>query len=86
MIAVDRRIPDPATVPEPSKRGGLEAALDYMGLKPGEPIEGTKVDWVFIGSCTNSRISDLRAAAAVAKRPPGGAAACAPGSCRARRR
>ena len=43
------------------------AALQYQGLEPGKPIEGTKVDWVFIGSCTNSRISDLRAAAAIAK-------------------
>jgi 3-isopropylmalate/(R)-2-methylmalate dehydratase large subunit len=45
----------------------MEAALDYMGLTPGTPIMGTKIDWVFIGSCTNSRISDLRAAAAVAR-------------------
>jgi 3-isopropylmalate/(R)-2-methylmalate dehydratase large subunit len=61
----------------------MEAALDYMGLKPGEPIMGTKVDWVFIGSCTNSRISDLRAAAAVArgrKVAPGVRAWVVPGS------
>jgi 3-isopropylmalate/(R)-2-methylmalate dehydratase large subunit len=45
----------------------MEAALDYMGLTPGAPIAGTKVDWVFIGSCTNSRLSDLRAAAAVVR-------------------
>ena len=44
----------------------MEAALAYMDLKPGASIEGTPIDWVFIGSCTNSRISDLRAAAAVA--------------------
>ena len=45
----------------------MEAALGYMGLAPNQPIIGTKVDWVFIGSCTNSRLSDLRAAAAVAR-------------------
>jgi 3-isopropylmalate/(R)-2-methylmalate dehydratase large subunit len=67
VIAVDQRIPDPAKIGDPSRRGGMEAALDYMGLEPGEPIAGTKVDWVFIGSCTNSRLSDLRAAAAVVR-------------------
>jgi len=41
--------------------------LDYMGLEPGQPIAGTKVDWVFIGSCANSRLSDLREAAALAR-------------------
>lgn len=51
----------------PSRRAGLEAALRYMGLEPGQKIAGTKVDWVFIGSCTNSRLSDLRAAADVLK-------------------
>ena len=68
VIAVDQRIPDPASVADAGKRRAMEAALDYMGLVPGAPIAGTKVDWVFIGSCTNSRISDLRAAAEVAKR------------------
>ncbi len=51
----------------PSRRAGLEAALRYMGLEPGQKLAGTKVDWVFIGSCTNSRLSDLRAAAEVLK-------------------
>jgi 3-isopropylmalate/(R)-2-methylmalate dehydratase large subunit len=68
VIAVDQRIPDPATISDPGKRRAAEAALDYMGLAPGAPIAGTSVDWVFIGSCTNSRLSDLRAAAEVAKR------------------
>jgi 3-isopropylmalate/(R)-2-methylmalate dehydratase large subunit len=68
VIAVDQRIPDPASFADSGKRRAAEAALDYMGLVPGAPIAGTKVDWVFIGSCTNSRISDLRAAAEVAKR------------------
>jgi len=66
VIAVDKAIPDPAKGPE-DKRAAWTAALQYQGLEPGKPIEGTKVDWVFIGSCTNSRISDLRAAAAIAK-------------------
>jgi 3-isopropylmalate/(R)-2-methylmalate dehydratase large subunit len=66
VIAVDRAIPDPDKGPE-DKRAAWTAALQYQGLEAGKPIEGTKVDWVFIGSCTNSRISDLRAAAAIAK-------------------
>jgi len=66
VVGVDGRIPDPAAVGDSDRRNALQAALDYMGLKAGAPIAGTPVDWVFIGSCTNSRISDLRAAAAVA--------------------
>ena len=67
VVGVDGLIPDPKTVADVERANALQAALDYMGLAAGAPIAGTPVDWVFIGSCTNSRISDLRAAAAVAK-------------------
>jgi 3-isopropylmalate/(R)-2-methylmalate dehydratase large subunit len=83
VIAVDQRIPDPASVADPVRRRAMEAALDYMGLSPGVPIAGTKIDWVFIGSCTNSRLSDLREAAAIAKGrnvAPGVTAWVVPGS------
>jgi 3-isopropylmalate/(R)-2-methylmalate dehydratase large subunit len=65
VLPVTGRVPDPASAPDPIRRAAHEAALAYMDLKPGQPIAGTKIDWVFIGSCTNSRIEDLRAAAAV---------------------
>jgi len=68
VIAVDGRIPDPAAMADAGKRRAAEAALEYMGLAPGAAIAGTPIDWVFIGSCTNSRISDLRAAAEVVRR------------------
>ena len=67
VIGVDGRIPDPKSVDDPARRAAIETALDYMGLQGGAPIAGTPVDWVFIGSCTNSRLSDLRAAAEVAR-------------------
>ncbi|MDB5510636.1 MAG: leuC [Enterovirga sp.] len=66
-IAVDGIIPDPGTAPDPDRRAAWRSALDYMGLEPGRPLAGTKVDWVFIGSCTNSRMSDLRDAARLAR-------------------
>lgn len=66
-IAVDARIPDPDLAGDPERRAAQHAALDYMGLQPNRPIAGTPIDWVFIGSCTNSRLSDLREAASVAR-------------------
>jgi 3-isopropylmalate/(R)-2-methylmalate dehydratase large subunit len=66
-MPISGSIPDPDSEGEPSKRSALRQALDYMGLKPGEKILGRPIDTVFIGSCTNSRISDLRAAAQVLK-------------------
>jgi len=60
-------VPDPALEPDPKRRQSLEASLDYMGLRPGQPIEGVGIDWVFIGSCVNARLSDLRAAAILAR-------------------
>ena len=83
VIGVDGRIPDPQTIDDPARRAAFETALDYMGLKAGAAIAGTPVDWVFIGSCTNSRLSDLRAAAEVArgrKVAPGVRAWIVPGS------
>jgi 3-isopropylmalate/(R)-2-methylmalate dehydratase large subunit len=83
VIGVDGRIPDPRSIDDPVRAAAITTALDYMGLVPGAPIAGTPVDWVFIGSCTNSRLSDLRAAAAVArgrKVAPGVRAWVVPGS------
>jgi 3-isopropylmalate/(R)-2-methylmalate dehydratase large subunit len=65
-LPITARVPDPATV-EPARRESLERALAYMGLRAGMPLTDVKVDRVFIGSCTNSRLEDIRAAAAVAK-------------------
>ncbi len=65
VLGVSSRIPDPAEAPDLTTRQSWESALDYMGLQPGQPIVGTPVDVVFIGSCTNSRLSDLQSAAAV---------------------
>ena len=66
-VAVGGRLPDPASVPDAGERGSLETAYKYMKLKPGQGMAEVKVDVAFIGSCTNGRIEDLRAAAAVAK-------------------
>jgi 3-isopropylmalate/(R)-2-methylmalate dehydratase large subunit len=67
VTAINGRVPDPEQESDPTKRGGIERALQYMGLEANTPIEAINIDKVFIGSCTNSRIEDLRAAAMVAK-------------------
>ncbi|OWB29523.1 3-isopropylmalate dehydratase large subunit [Xanthomonas oryzae] len=67
VLAIDQHVPDPATEQDPTKRDSIERALKYMGLKANQAITDIRLDRVFIGSCTNSRIEDLRAAAAVAK-------------------
>jgi 3-isopropylmalate/(R)-2-methylmalate dehydratase large subunit len=67
VVAVDGRVPDPAKLNDAGKRSDMERALVYMGLQANTPITEIKIDKVFIGSCTNGRIEDMRAAAAVAK-------------------
>jgi len=67
VVSIDASVPDPEKEPDPVKRIGMQNALKYMALKPGTPIRDIALDKIFIGSCTNSRIEDLRAAAVVVK-------------------
>ncbi len=67
VVAVTGRVPDPARESDPDKRRSMERSLEYMGLTANTPMTDVKIDKMFIGSCTNGRIEDLRAAAAVAK-------------------
>ncbi len=67
VVPVDAAVPDPGMEPDATKRTGYQQALRYMGLKPGTSIRDIVLDKIFIGSCTNSRIEDLRAAATVVK-------------------
>jgi len=82
-LPITGRVPDPADVADPMRRAAMERSLTYMQLKPKTPLVGVPVQRVFIGSCTNSRIEDLRAAAAIAKGrkvAPGVRAMVVPGS------
>ncbi len=64
-VGIDGVVPNPRDAPTEAQQRAWGAALDYMGLEPGRPMNGLPIDWVFIGSCANSRLTDLRAAARI---------------------
>ena len=78
-VAITGRVPDPSRESDPVKRSSMERALSYMGLEPGTLMEDVKIDRVFVGSCTNSRIEDIRAAAEVVRRALAKGGRVAPG-------
>ena len=88
VVPVTGSVPDPTSFEDPGDRAAAERALEYMDLRPGQRIEEIRIDRVFIGSCTNSRIEDLRAAAAIVEGhtvDPRVTALVVPGSARVRR-
>ena len=68
VLSIEGRVPDPEKEKDANKRSAIERALAYMGLEPGKALNDLYIDKVFIGSCTNSRIEDMREAAAVVTR------------------
>ena len=87
-VAVDGRVPDPRDAAQPETRAAMQRALHYMDLRPGTPLRELAVDAAFLGSCTNSRLDDLRASARVLEGhrvAPGLRAICVPGSSQVKR-